>query len=90
MKNPYAFRPNTTLEKKKLTPSMKKATGDAGTYTLPGGSRKFDRLMFWSVEEILPMLNPACPNSRTPFPAKQCPSKFRLRQKAKPAFKTSI
>ena len=40
-----------TLEKKKLTPSMKKAIGDAGTYTLSGGTRKRPRLIFWSIAE---------------------------------------
>ena len=82
MKNPYAFRPNTTLEKKKLTPSMKKATGDAGTYTLPGGSRKFDRLMFWSVEEYFADVEPRLPELAHPISGKAMPQQIPLTAKS--------
>ena len=71
-----------TLEKKKLTPSMQKAIGDAGTYTLPGGSRKFDRLMFWSVEEYFADVEPRLPELAHPISGKAMPRQIALTQKA--------
>lgn len=65
-----------TLGKQKLTPSMQKAVSDAGTYTLPGGSRKRQRLIFWSIEEYFAGIEPRLPELVHPFTGKAMPQQL--------------
>ena len=70
-----------TLKKQKLTPSMRKAVSDAGAYTLPGGTRKRQRLIFWSVEEHFDGQFPPLPELAHPFTGKAMPRQIALTQK---------
>ena len=74
-----------TLKKQKPTPSMKKAISDAGTYTLPGGTRKRQRLIFWSIAEYFDdgKKSPRdLPELAHPFTGKAMPRQIALTQKA--------
>lgn len=40
-----------TLENHSMTPTMREVQTTAGTFTLPGGAKKYNRIVFWSIEE---------------------------------------
>ncbi len=59
-----------TLEKQKMTPTMREVVGKAGKFQPQGGVKIYDRIVFWSIEEHFNDSKPELPGMTHPFTGK--------------------
>ena len=59
-----------TLEKYDMTPTMREVVGKAGKFQPQGGTKIYDRIVFWSIEEYFRDIEAKLPEMTHPFTGK--------------------
>ena len=59
-----------TLEKQRTTPTMREVVGTAGTFQPQGGTKTYDRITFWSIQEYFDDIEAKLPEMTHPFTGK--------------------